>query len=69
MHFARQLFSSDKSRIILTEMMRMVNSLGMDTLAEGIETEEQLRFFDEIGCNKLQGYYYGKPEPLAAPVV
>jgi EAL domain-containing protein (putative c-di-GMP-specific phosphodiesterase class I) len=67
MFFARQLFSSDKSRIILTEMMRMVSNLGIDTLAEGIETKEQLTFFDEIGCNKLQGFYYGKPEPFAAP--
>ena len=52
---------TDKSKIILTELLRMANSLGIDTVCEGVETEEQVRFLRETGCSKLQGYYYEKP--------
>ena len=43
--------------------MKMATALGVDTICEGIETEEQVRFLQEIGCSKLQGYYYSKPVP------
>ena len=42
----------------------MAKSLGLKTLAEGVETREQLEFLKQIGCEKVQGYYYGKPQPL-----
>ena len=38
--------------------------LGVTSIAEGVETEEQLAFVREIGCELVQGYYYHKPEPL-----
>lgn len=60
-------FDEDKSRkIILTELMRMATSLGVDTICEGVETDNQVRFLREIGCSKLQGFYYSKPIPLEA---
>ena len=43
--------------------MRMATSLGVDTVCEGVEKEEQARFLQEIGCSKLQGYYYGRQTP------
>ena len=61
MGFIRKLDEGDKGKIILTEMMKMATSLGVDTVCEGVETEEQVRFLQEIGCSKLQGYYYSKP--------
>lgn len=53
-----------ESRIILTSIVRMAKELGIHTLAEGVETKEQADFLRDIGCEKLQGYYFGKPLPL-----
>lgn len=43
----------------------MAKDIGIHTLVEGVETEEQLQFIRSIGCEKIQGWYYGKPMPLA----
>ena len=64
MSFMRKLEEGDSGKIILTELMKMATALGVDTICEGVETEEQVRFFQTIGCSKLQGYYYLKPVPL-----
>ena len=61
MSFMRKLDESGK--IILTELMKMATSLGVDTVCEGVETENQLHFLQEIGCSKLQGFYFCKPVP------
>ncbi len=63
MRFMRQFEHSPKSRIILNELMRMAQSLGTQTVCEGVETIEQVQFLSEIGCTKLQGYYFCKPIP------
>ncbi|MGN1022530.1 MAG: EAL domain-containing protein, partial [Lachnospiraceae bacterium] len=55
----------DKSRAILTNLVSMAKDLGMHTLAEGVETKEQVDFLRGIGCERIQGYYYGRPEPYA----
>lgn len=64
MQFMRQFNVSDKSKIMLTELMKMATAMGIDTVCEGVETLEQVEFLREIGCSKLQGYYYAKPIPL-----
>ncbi|MBQ9437849.1 MAG: EAL domain-containing protein, partial [Lachnospiraceae bacterium] len=64
MRFMEQFDKNENSRIILTELVRMAIGLGVDTVAEGVETEEQAAFLKEIGCTKLQGYYFCKPVPL-----
>ena len=61
MQFVRQMDESEKARIILTELVRLAMSLGMDTVAEGVETAEQADFLKDIGCTMLQGYYFSKP--------
>ena len=63
MGFMRRLDEGEEGKIILTEMMKMATSLGVDTICEGVETEAQVRFLQEIGCSKLQGYYFMKPVP------
>ncbi len=63
MRFMREFNASEKNPIILTALMQMATKLGIDTIAEGVETEEQIKFLKEIGCNKLQGYYFNKPNP------
>ena len=64
MSFMRKLGQGDEGKIILTDLMRMAVSLGVDTICEGVETEEQVRFLEEIGCSKLQGFYFFRPLPF-----
>lgn len=61
--FVDNIEISDEGRIIITELVKTALALGMDTVAEGVETREQVRFLKEIGCTKLQGYYYCNPIP------
>ncbi|MBQ7563775.1 MAG: EAL domain-containing protein [Lachnospiraceae bacterium] len=62
--FMRQFDQGPKSRIILTELIKIAIGLGIDTVVEGVETEEQAEFLKEIGATKLQGFYYTKPHSL-----
>ncbi len=55
-----------KGRVIVSHMIRMIRSLGMDMIAEGVETVEQADFLCERGCPEMQGYYYAKPMPADA---
>ena len=60
MRFMHRFGEGDESRIILTELIHMAIALGIDTLAEGVETKEQADFLRETGCTRLQGFYYSK---------
>lgn len=64
MSFMRRLDKDKSSRIVLTELMRMATALGLDTVCEGVETVDQVRFLQEIGCSKLQGFFYCRPIPM-----
>ena len=64
MRFMQQFDSNENNRVILTEMAKMAEGLGIDTVCEGVEKKEQVEFLREIGCAKLQGYYFTKPLPL-----
>lgn len=55
---------SEKSKKIITSIIDMAKKLGIQTLAEGVETQEQAEFLRSVGCEKLQGYYFGRPEPV-----
>ena len=52
-----------RSRRILTSVIHMAKEIGIHTLAEGVETEEQFSYLRNIGCEKVQGYYFGRPMP------
>ncbi len=64
MRFMECFENSHESRIILTELMNMAIGLGMETVCEGVEHSEQVEFLQEIGCTRIQGYFYGKPLPF-----
>ena len=53
----------DKERIVLESIFYFANRLKMTTVAEGVETEEQLGFLRTCDCKKIQGYIYSKPLP------
>ena len=61
MSFMQRLDEGENGKVLLTELMKMATALGVDTVCEGVETEQQVRFLQEIGCSKLQGFYYSKP--------
>ena len=52
------------NRVILKAMVGAAKKLGIHTLCEGLETEEQKQFLLDIGCELAQGYLYHKPESL-----
>lgn len=52
-----------RSRRVLTSVIHMAKEIGIHTLAEGVETEEQFLYLRNIGCEKVQGYYFGMPLP------
>ena len=47
-------------------MVELAGRLGVQTVAEGIENEEQLAFLREVGCDLVQGYVFAKPMPIEA---
>ena len=55
---------SPRSKAIIKPIVNMAKALGIHTLAEGVETQEQLDFLKVIGCEMIQGYYFGRPEPF-----
>jgi diguanylate cyclase (GGDEF) domain len=63
MRFMKHFDDSKESKIILTDQIRMAIDLGVDTVCEGVETAEEVEFLREIGCSKLQGFYYNRPIP------
>ena len=55
-----------QEEIILRDVIGMGKDLGLQIIMEGVETAEQSEFLEAIGCDIVQGYYYGKPMPVAA---
>ncbi len=53
-----------RARVVLTSIVDMAKKLGFQTLAEGVETQEQYDFLKTIGCEFVQGYWFSKPVPL-----
>jgi EAL domain-containing protein (putative c-di-GMP-specific phosphodiesterase class I) len=49
---------------IIRAVVALAKSLGMATTAEGVETEAEHRMVEEMGCTKVQGYYFGRPLPV-----
>ncbi|WP_231115334.1 EAL domain-containing protein [Lactobacillus delbrueckii] len=54
----------EASKKTLTACVKMAKDLGIHTLAEGVETKQQLDFLQLIGCERIQGFYYSKPLPI-----
>jgi EAL domain-containing protein (putative c-di-GMP-specific phosphodiesterase class I) len=61
--FIRDIPSNNDSITIVSAIIAMAKELKVKSLAEGVETEEQLRFLQSKGCNYVQGYYFSKPVP------
>ena len=63
MRFLSNLEDNEKSRTLIDCIIQMANRINMLTLTEGVETEVQAEFLNKVGCDRLQGYLFGKPIP------
>jgi diguanylate cyclase (GGDEF)-like protein/PAS domain S-box-containing protein len=62
--FMREVPDQPGATTIVNAIIQLAQSLGMEAIAEGVETEAQRRFLVEAGCPSAQGYYLGKPAPV-----
>ncbi len=65
MTFLSNFDTNEKAKDVLDCIVQLANRLGMKTLTEGVETEEESKFLERIGCGRLQGYLFGKPYKLS----
>ncbi len=61
--FVRELSSDPVGEAIVTAIVNLARSLGMKTIAEGVETKEQLDFLRTRGGDEIQGYFFSNPLP------
>lgn len=61
--FVDNIEGDDSSRVIIDSIVGLVNKLGYETVAEGVETEGQFTYLKNIGCDMIQGFLLGKPMP------
>ena len=66
MSMTRQSMTSGKARIVITELIKTSVGLGIEAIVKGVENKQQLDFLKEIGCGKLQGFYFCKPLPISS---
>ena len=62
--FVSEIGVDSRSEKIIVSMVGLVESLGKSCVAEGVETFEQLKFLQQVGCNVVQGYFFSRPEPF-----
>lgn len=65
MKFLSKAQDNHKAKTILRNVLRLSSDLGLFSLTEGVETEDQYKMLNEMGCNLFQGYYFAKPMSVA----
>ncbi len=53
-----------KDEIVIRDVIGMGKHLNLQIIVEGVETQEQSDFLESIGCDIVQGYFYGRPMPV-----
>jgi len=62
--FVRDITTDHDDAVIVQTIISMARNLGMEIIAEGVETEEQCDFLTRHGCHNFQGYFFGRPVTL-----
>ena len=65
MKFLQNFSGNKNAETVLKHIINLAKDLGMQTLTEGVKTQEAYQFLKENGCDQLQGYLFGKPMPKA----
>lgn len=63
--FVRELHQNADDAAIVRAVIALAESLNLKTIAEGVETEQQLSYLAGLGCDEYQGYHFSKPLPAA----
>jgi EAL domain-containing protein (putative c-di-GMP-specific phosphodiesterase class I) len=63
--FVKDVTMNDSDRAIVEASIALAKALGLIAVAEGVETQEQKVFLENISCDLLQGYWFSKPLPPA----
>lgn len=63
--FIRELPDSKADAAIVKAVLEMAEGMGLDVVAEGVETQEQCQFLVKAGCSIVQGFYFARPLPAA----
>lgn len=61
--FVRDMLSDDDDYAIVKAIIAMADSLGLETIAEGVEHAAQAAALTELGCHLVQGFHFGRPQP------
>jgi EAL domain-containing protein (putative c-di-GMP-specific phosphodiesterase class I) len=61
--FVLDLLKDETNQVIVSSTIKMAHTLGLQTVAEGVEDEATLMMLLKYGCDMIQGYYYAKPIP------
>ena len=61
--FIANLSDSQSAQAIVRSIISLAHNLELTTVAEGVETQQQLEFLQQLGCEEIQGYYFSKPRP------
>ena len=64
--FIHELPHNNEDASIVTAILTMTRSLEIDVIAEGIESDVQFKFLEQLGCGYYQGYHFGKPDSIHA---
>ncbi|MDE6726382.1 MAG: EAL domain-containing protein, partial [Oscillospiraceae bacterium] len=56
---------TDKNKKVITSVVSLAKSLNLETVSEGVETQTQVDFLKDLGCDMIQGFFYYKPMPGA----
>ena len=59
--FIDTVLSDSATRVITESIVNMVRTLGFESIAEGVEEENQYNYLHSVGCDVIQGYLFGKP--------
>jgi diguanylate cyclase (GGDEF)-like protein/PAS domain S-box-containing protein len=64
--FVKDIVADESDANMVKTIINMANNFGLEVIAEGVETAEQLEFLKSNGCNTYQGYLFSKPVPVEA---
>jgi EAL domain-containing protein (putative c-di-GMP-specific phosphodiesterase class I) len=59
----RDVTTDKEDQAVVDAIIRMAHRLGLKTIAEGVETDQQLDYLTDLQCDEIQGYLFGRPVP------
>ncbi|GCD11013.1 sensor domain-containing protein [Clostridium tagluense] len=61
--FIDNIVTNEREKAIVDGIIQLAQKIDLDVIAEGVETKEQIKLLQSMGCNQIQGYYFSKPLP------